>query len=199
MAKTVEEYIQHHAVSGCLTIEDRQYIELQDVRKLIQMVLDEQKETEKEQRRRILDEKAIGYLFLKSETDGQLGLTDKSYTLRLPKFKDGCGLHPFTYYKNRVYHNPFALGMRKGFEVMTSVKWDAMPAMLAGDGKTIDSRDVAMLILTEQVGWMLVWMETDIHYQAIIGAAGFRVSCLSKYPSISIEVPEGGFEKLCVE
>ena len=34
---SIEEFIQHQAVSGCLTMEDRQYLELRDVQKVLQM------------------------------------------------------------------------------------------------------------------------------------------------------------------
>lgn len=36
---SVEEFIQHQAVSGCLTMEDRQYLELRDVERVIQMAI----------------------------------------------------------------------------------------------------------------------------------------------------------------
>ena len=39
---SIEEFIQHQAVSGCLTMEDRQYLELRDVQKVIQMVRKEE-------------------------------------------------------------------------------------------------------------------------------------------------------------
>lgn len=34
---TIEEFIKHQAVSGCLTMEDKQYLELRDVEKVLQM------------------------------------------------------------------------------------------------------------------------------------------------------------------
>lgn len=34
---SIEEFIQHQAVSGSLTMEDRQYLELRDVEKVLQM------------------------------------------------------------------------------------------------------------------------------------------------------------------
>ena len=40
---SIEEFIQHQAVSGCLTMEDRQYLELRDVQKVIQMVREEER------------------------------------------------------------------------------------------------------------------------------------------------------------
>ena len=40
---SVEEFIQHQAVSGCLTMEDRQYLELRDVQKVIQMAREEER------------------------------------------------------------------------------------------------------------------------------------------------------------
>lgn len=40
---SVGEFIQHQAVSGCLTMEDRQYLELHDVERVIQMVREEER------------------------------------------------------------------------------------------------------------------------------------------------------------
>jgi hypothetical protein len=34
---TIEEFIKHQAVSGCLAMEDKQYLELRDVEKVLQM------------------------------------------------------------------------------------------------------------------------------------------------------------------
>lgn len=34
---TIEEFIKHQTVSGCLTMEDKQYLELRDVEKVLQM------------------------------------------------------------------------------------------------------------------------------------------------------------------
>ena len=43
MSISIEEFIQHQAVSGCLTMKDRQYLELRDVQKVIQMVREEER------------------------------------------------------------------------------------------------------------------------------------------------------------
>ena len=40
---SIEEFIQHQAVSGCLTMEDRQYLELRDVERIMQMVREEER------------------------------------------------------------------------------------------------------------------------------------------------------------
>ena len=39
---SIEEFIQHQAVSGCLTMKDRQYLELRDVERVVQMVREEE-------------------------------------------------------------------------------------------------------------------------------------------------------------
>ena len=39
---SIEEFIQHQAVSGCLTMEGRQYLELRDVERVIRMVREEE-------------------------------------------------------------------------------------------------------------------------------------------------------------
>ena len=39
---SIEEFIQHQAVSGCLAMEDRQYLELRDVERVIQMIREEE-------------------------------------------------------------------------------------------------------------------------------------------------------------
>jgi hypothetical protein len=42
---SIEKFIQHQTVSGSLTMEDRLYLELRDVQKVIQMVREERNKT----------------------------------------------------------------------------------------------------------------------------------------------------------
>lgn len=88
---SIEEFIQHQAVSGCLTMEDRQYLELRDVERVIQMVRDECKQEDDEFE--IAKGKAYWY-FIAELADAAM-MPNENGVMPPLRFREGCGLHPF--------------------------------------------------------------------------------------------------------